>query len=87
MGDVQHYSTEIPQVIELIIKGQADVAIGSRFIYANGTKEMPLYRQVGAKIITKMVNGSSQSGLNDSQSGFRAYNRQALDKLRISERE
>lgn len=84
-GDGQHDSTEIPQVIEPIIKGQADVAIGSRFIAANGTKEMPLYRQVGAKIITKMVNGSSQSGLKDSQSGFRAYNRQALDKLCVSE--
>ena len=84
-GDGQHDASEIPQVIAPILEGKADVAIGSRFMDSNGTSEMPFYRQVGAKIITKMVNSSSQSIIKDSQSGFRAYNRQALKQLCISE--
>ena len=84
-GDGQHDASEIPQVIAPILEGKADVAIGSRFMDSNGTSEMPFYRQVGAKLITKMVNSSSQSIITDSQSGFRAYNREALKQLRISE--
>src|SRR3989337_688223 len=46
---------------------------------------MPLYRRMGAKLITKMVNGSAKNGVSDAQSGFRAYNREALKRLRIVE--
>jgi len=84
-GDGQHDASEIPHVIEPVIQGNADMVIASRFIDAKGTSEMPLYRKVGTKVITKMVNGSSRNGVSDSQSGFRAYNRQALEHLSVSE--
>jgi len=84
-GDGQHDASEIPQVIKPITDGSADVVIGSRFIDSQGTKEMPFYRRLGAQVITKLVNGSSQTGVKDSQSGFRAYNRQALERLCVSE--
>ncbi len=84
-GDGQHTATEIPQVIDPIIKGNSDVVIASRFIDDKGTAEMPFYRKVGAKVITKLVNSSSRKGVSDSQSGFRAYNRQALEQLSVSE--
>jgi glycosyltransferase involved in cell wall biosynthesis len=84
-ADGQHAPGEIPCVIEPILEGAAEVVIGSRFVDVNGTKEMPLYRQLGAKLITKMVNGSSKNGITDAQSGFRAYSRQALECLNFSE--
>ena len=79
-GDGQHTASEIPQVINPIIESKADVVIGSRFIDERGTVEMPFYRQVGAKLVTKMVNGSVKKGVSDSQSGFRAYNKKAYSK-------
>lgn len=84
-GDGQHDASEIPQVVKPITDGHADVVIGSRFVDEQGTKEMPLYRRIGAQVITKLVNGSSRTGVKDSQSGFRAYNRQALQRLSVSE--
>jgi glycosyltransferase involved in cell wall biosynthesis len=84
-GDGQHNASEIPQVIQPIINGSADVVIGSRFIDSQGTEEMPFYRRIGAQVITKLVNGSSSASVKDSQSGFRAYNRQALERLCVSE--
>ena len=80
-ADGQHEPNEIPFVIKPIVEGTADVVIGSRFVDKAGTAEMPLYRQMGAKLITKMVNGSSKDGVTDSQSGFRAYSHLALDRL------
>lgn len=84
-ADGQHDPAEIPNVLKPITSGKADVVIGSRFVDVNGTKEMPFYRRVGAKLITKMVNGSAKNGVSDAQSGFRAYNREALKHLSISE--
>jgi hypothetical protein len=46
---------------------------------------MPLYRRFGAKLITKLANGSSKNGVRDAQSGFRAYNREALEHLGVFE--
>lgn len=84
-GDGQHNPNEIPNIVKPIVQDMADVVIGSRFIDALGTQEMPLYRRIGAQLITKMVNGSSKNGVSDAQSGFRAYNRQALQRLDVSE--
>jgi len=80
-ADGQHTPQEIPKVIEPIVKGVADVVIGSRFIDAYGAAEMPKYRRLGARLITKMVNGSAKNGVTDAQSGFRAYSRQAIEQL------
>jgi glycosyltransferase involved in cell wall biosynthesis len=84
-ADGQHDPNEIPNVIGPITNGAADVVIGSRFIDKCGTAEMPVYRQLGAKLITKMVNGSAKNGVSDAQSGFRAYNRQAIERLSLVE--
>jgi len=84
-ADGQHDPSEIPNVIGPINQGLADLVIGSRFVEGFQSSEMPLYRRFGAKVITKLVNGSSRNGLRDAQSGFRAYNRRALERLRIRE--
>lgn len=84
-ADGQHNPEEIPTVVKPIAKGLADMVIGSRFIKTNGTEEMPFYRRFGAQLITKLVNGSSKNDISDAQSGFRAYNRQALERLSIRE--
>ena len=86
-ADGQHDANEIPNVLKPILQNKADIVVGSRFIDAQGTTEMPLYRRFGAKIITKLVNGSSKNGISDAQSGFRAYNRQTMEKLGVSRRE
>jgi len=84
-ADGQHNPDEIPNVVEPIAQGTADLVIGSRFIETQGTKEMPFYRQLGAQLITKLVNGSCKNGISDAQSGLRAYNRRALECLTPSE--
>jgi len=84
-GDGQHDPAEIPHVLKPIVDGVAEVVIGSRFIDVRGAGEMPLYRRFGAKLITKMVNGSAKNGVSDAQSGFRAYSRKAMERLRFVE--
>jgi glycosyltransferase involved in cell wall biosynthesis len=84
-GDGQHNPDEIPRLIEPIANGVVDVVVGSRFVDAHGTEDMPKYRQFGVKAITFLTNGFGKNGVRDSQSGFRAYSSSALGVLEFSE--
>ena len=76
----QHRIEDIPIVTDPIIKNEVDLVIGSRFLDTK-SEEMPNYRKVGIKIITKITNLSIKEKLTDSQSGFRAYSRKALQEI------
>jgi glycosyltransferase involved in cell wall biosynthesis len=84
-ADGQHDPSEIPCLVKPVVDGQADIVVGSRFVDKRGAQEMPLYRRFGVKVISRLVNGSAKTGVSDAQSGFRAYNRQALERLSIFE--
>ena len=73
----------IPVVVKPIVDKTADLVIGSRFIDNQGSEEMPFYRRIGAKVITKLVDGISKLNITDTQSGFRAYSRNALQQLSL----
>ena len=82
-SDGQHETSDIPKLLEPIILGQADFTIGSRFINGGGGTDMPAYRRLGIKVITAASNLSSDLGIKDTQSGFRAFSRSAIERLRF----
>ena len=82
-ADGQHDPDEIPLVLEPIIKDEADLVIGSR--YLNGAhKNIPFYRRIGLGILNLTMNMASKVRVTDSQSGFRALNRKALESLSLN---
>ncbi len=80
-SDGQHDPDQIPIVLKTIIDGKADLSIGSRFIGNNA--KIPFYRKIGIGVITEITNiGSGKSHkVLDSQSGFRAYSRKAIETI------
>ena len=83
-ADGQHKIEDINRVISPIINEESDLVIGSRFL-DKSEKEIPQYRKVGIKIITKVTNATIKKQLTDSQSGFRAYSKKVLNELNPSE--
>ena len=83
-GDGQHNPDDMPKLIAPLISGDADIAIGSRFLDAGG-EETPRYRKIGVKAITNISNSVSYPKLTDAQSGFRAYNKKAFNSIIPSE--
>ena len=83
-ADGQHRIEDIENVITPIVEKKADLVIGSRFL-DESEKEVPQYRKVGIKIITKITNASIKEQITDSQSGFRAYSKKVVDELNPSE--
>jgi hypothetical protein len=70
-------------MIAPIFNDEAEMVIGSRFTGDGPHTDMPLHRKVGIKIITAASNLSSDMGISDTQSGFRAFSRIAMEKLRF----
>jgi glycosyltransferase involved in cell wall biosynthesis len=82
-GDGQHNSDQIPLLLNTISKHNVDVVIGSRFL--NNNTKAPGYRQRGIKIITSTANYGTNLKVSDSQSGFRAYSKNAINAIHPTE--
>tara|TARA_B110000438_G_scaffold173309_1_gene165613 strand:- start:19648 stop:20529 length:882 start_codon:yes stop_codon:yes gene_type:complete len=83
-SDGQHRINDVIPVVDPIIKNQADLVIGSRFLTEN-QEDMPKYRKIGIKMITSLTNSSLENSVSDSQSGFRAYGKNILSNITPSE--
>ncbi len=84
-SDGQHDADQIPDIIEPIVKQECDMVIGSRFLTNRDSQRVPRYRSMGIKTITRFTQYASYEGITDAQSGFRAYNRNALSKINLFE--
>ena len=82
-ADGQHRVVDVQNVTKPIIDDKADIVIGSRFL--ENKSDIPEYRKLGIKIITKITNSSLKEKLTDSQSGFRAYSKNVLKNITPSE--
>ncbi len=79
-ADGQHRPEDIERIAAPILTGQADVVIGTRM---KGSGNMPFSRKIYnylANALTFFLYGQWAS---DSQSGFRAFRRDTLKKLRL----
>ena len=83
-ADGQHQIEDIEKVITPIRNKEADIIIGSRFL-DSAEDEIPDYRKFGIRLITKITNSSLKNKITDSQSGFRAYSKDVISKLNISD--
>lgn len=82
-SDGQHDASDIPKLLKPILEENKDFVIGSRFIEGGGGTDMPAYRRLGIKVITAASNLSRDTSIKDTQSGFRAFSKRALDMLRF----
>ena len=75
-ADGQHDPEDIPRLVAPILEGEADLVIGSRYVEGSST-DAPLYRRVGLSIVN-VFNQTANDDVKDTQSGFRAFNKDAL---------
>ncbi len=78
-GDGQHNPNEIPTVAAPVLAGEADLVIGSRFLDIEA--DIPKYRVAGQKILNTATSLSCDFNSTDSQSGYRALSKKALENL------
>ncbi len=79
-GDEQHDPVEIPRLLAGL--NDADFVIGSRFLHRY---RMPLYRELGEQFIVWVCGLGETEQVYDVLSGFRAFRRPVLEKVKITE--
>jgi hypothetical protein len=81
-ADTTYDFQEIPTLLEPVMDGRADIAIGSRFEGEIVPGAMPaLHRYVGNPLLTKLLNLFYEAGVSDAHSGFRVLSREAIEAL------
>ncbi len=80
-GDSQHDPAEVSQVLAPILTGDADMVVGSRF--AGILNPVPRWRIAGQRALSLATNLGSGLRVTDTQSGFRAFSRRALDEMEL----
>ena len=75
---------EMLKLLEPLKKGEADLVIGSRFKGRILDGAMPwLHKYIGNPVLTWFLNFFFKAGVSDAHSGFRAFTREALEKMRL----
>ena len=80
--DNQYDSTLVPQMIEPILAGEADIVLGSRFLSGTALSGgMPWWKFISNRFLTIAENVVFGLGLSEYHTGFRAYSRRLLETL------
>jgi glycosyltransferase involved in cell wall biosynthesis len=80
-ADGQHVAADVPRIVDPVVRGKADVALGSRFL--DGRSNVPPMRRLvlkSAVLFTRLTTGLD---LSDAHNGLRALSRKAAETIRI----
>jgi glycosyltransferase involved in cell wall biosynthesis len=81
-ADLEYYPAEYGNLIQKIEEGLADVVFGSRFLGAH--RVFYFYNYVGNILINLFANGILNTNLTDCMTCYKAFRKNALEKLLLS---
>ena len=80
-ADLQFAPEEMPKLCEPIARGEADIVLGSRF--KERAEHVNHSNRLGNRFLTYVVDRLVGANLSDTQTGFRAFSREAAAKLNV----
>ena len=79
--DYQYDSRLVPDLIAPIVRGEADLVLGSRLLGNPRAGGMPLYKHFSNRVLTTIENLAFRQNLSEYHTGFRAYSRRFLETI------
>jgi glycosyltransferase involved in cell wall biosynthesis len=77
-ADGQHDPSAILALVEPVLKGEVDIALGSRFL-GRGDYKAPFARRVGMFLFSFIIFIATGRKVTDPTTGFQALNRKVMD--------
>ena len=84
-GDAQYAPECLPELLEPLRNGQADIVFGSRMLPPSSARQggMPLYKFAGNRVLTWIENKLLHANLSEFHSGYRIYSTEACGQCRF----
>ena len=79
-GDGQHPPEEISKLLEAMRERESDMVLGSRFLDRGGF-QTTTSRRLGVRFFSWILSALCRTRITDATSGFRAWNRRAIQIL------
>lgn len=83
-ADLEYDPEEIPNLIEPIVNGSADVVYGSRFLVRRACRVLYFYHYVANKLLTFASNVFTNINMTDVETGYKAFRREIIQNMIIT---
>jgi glycosyltransferase involved in cell wall biosynthesis len=83
-ADEEYDSTEIPELIQPIVDGVADVVYGSRFLVRKAARVLYYYHYLANQLITFLSNLLTNVNLSDVETGYKAFRGEILRAMKLN---
>jgi glycosyltransferase involved in cell wall biosynthesis len=82
-GDGQYAPEKLPDLLEPLVRDEADAAFGSRMIDKRAARRggMPFYKWIGNQVLTAIQNCLLKTNFSEFHSGYRVYSTKALAQI------
>jgi glycosyltransferase involved in cell wall biosynthesis len=77
-GDGQHDAAQLASILEPVLRGEADIVVGSRFAAREGGYRSSRSRRIGIRVLAGVVSRIVGQRVTDTTSGFQALNRAGI---------
>lgn len=84
-ADLEYDPEELPGLIRPIVKGQADVVFGSRFVGGGAHRVVYFWHMMGNKFLTLLSNMMTNLNLTDMECCYKLFRREVLEQITIEE--
>lgn len=81
-GDDTYEASTVGALLEPILKGDADMTVGTRHMY--GDKSFRPFHRFGNQLVCSSINWMFKSNVSDIFSGYRAFSREAMEQIPIT---
>lgn len=83
-ADLEYDPKEIPDVIEPILEGHADVVYGSRFLVKRATRVLYFYHFLANNCLTFLSNLFTNMNMSDIETGYKAFRASVIKDIPLS---
>jgi glycosyltransferase involved in cell wall biosynthesis len=82
--DNQYDATKVPEMVAPILRGEADMVLGSRLLGGRAATlkgGMPIWKYISNRFLTTCENLAFHTHMSEAHTGFRAYSRGLLQTI------
>jgi glycosyltransferase involved in cell wall biosynthesis len=84
-ADMEYDPVDVPDLIEPIVRGVADVVYGSRLRGGKPQRAFLFWHLVGNRFLSLVTNALFNTTLSDMETGYKAFRMEVLRSLRLTE--